>query len=127
MITKEFILYVISSVTAIATVVLAWLTSKYVKLTYFMVEEIRKSRDPLIIVDFQFKLKGHNLTKFNMIISNKGLSPAKDILIRAEDGTNFYRENYELGGKVESIKLNDLPIFKDGIPYLAPENNVTFY
>jgi hypothetical protein len=126
----EIILYIISSVTALATVVLAWLTSKYVKLTHFMLEEMRKERKPLIIIDF-IKQEGHYQTKLYMIISNKGLSPAKDISFEAEKHTFIIRDiigkNGKHSGKAEVTELNFLPIFKDGMPYLAPGNNIRFY
>ena len=80
---KESIILLASVISALATAYLAYLTSRYVKLTYEMVNEIKKSRNPLVIIDFIERMKGDSITKIDIKISNKGLSSAKDINLNA--------------------------------------------
>jgi len=112
-------------ITALATVVLAYVTRRYVKLTYDMLIEMKAAKNPLVFIKFIKRMEGHNMTDIDMIISNKGLSPAKYINLRTSYGTNFIRHEI-IKGNVEykSFKLNELPIFINGIPYLPPGEDV---
>ena len=122
---KESIILLASVISASATVVLAYLTSRYVKLTYEMVDEIKKARNPLVIINFIKRMEGHYMTEIDMIISNKGLSPAKDINLRAVYETPFIRHEIIKGNvELKIFQLNELPIFKTGIPYLAPGDDI---
>ena len=122
---KEYIILLASVISALATVVLAVLTSRYVKLTYEMVNEIKKSRNPIVIINF-IKRIGHHMTKIDLIISNKGLSPAKDIRLKAEHGIKFLKTELVKGESETTIlQLNELPIFKDSLPYLAPGKDIS--
>ncbi len=101
---------VISTViVAIATVVLVWLTSKYVILTKHIVDDMKVARNPSINVDFEMPNLGMKL-----IISNSGLSPAKNIRIKVKKDINWQetKENESLLAQLEPIK--------NGISYLIP-------
>jgi hypothetical protein len=124
---NESIILLASIISALATVVLAYFTSRYVKLTYEMVDEIKNSRNPIVIINF-IKKVGYYMTKIDMLISNKGLSSAKDINLRAVYETIFYKNNIIRGNtETTKLKLNELPIFKDGIPYIAPGDSIRYY
>jgi hypothetical protein len=118
---KESIILLASVISALATVILAYLTSRYVKLTYDMVNEIKKSRNPVVIINFIKRIEGHHMTDIDIIISNKGLSPAKDIKLSAVYNIHFFKNRINKGN-AETIKLtlNDLSIFRDGISYIGP-------
>ena len=79
-----------------------------------MVEEIKKSRDPIVIINFIERTKGHYITKIDMTISNKGLSSAKDINLKAAYEPPF-TQNEIIKGKVKIniCQLNELPIFRN--------------
>jgi hypothetical protein len=122
---KESIILLASVISAFATVVLAYLTSRYVKLTYEMVDEIKKARNPIVIINFIKRMEGYNLTEIDMIISNKGLSPAIDINLRAAYETHLFRDDIIKGNmELKIFQLNELPIFKTGITYLAPGDDI---
>jgi hypothetical protein len=72
-------------------------------------------------------MKGHYITKIDMTISNKGLSSAKDINLKAAYEPPF-TQNEIIKGKVKTniCQLNELPIFRNGIPYLGPGNDICF-
>jgi hypothetical protein len=98
---KESVILLASVIYALATVVLAYLTSRYVKLTYEMVTEVKNSRNPFVIINF-IKKMGHYMTEIDILIANKGLSSAKDINLRTLYDIPFFR-NRTIKGDVETI------------------------
>jgi hypothetical protein len=88
---KESITLFASLSSGLATIVLAYLTWRYVKLTHEMVNEIKKARNPIVTINFFKAMQGHSMTRIYMIISNIGLSPAKDINLRAECKLKFIK------------------------------------
>jgi hypothetical protein len=56
-----------------------------------MVDQIKKARNPIVIINFVKAMQGHYMTKINMIISKKGLSQSKDINLSAECKFNFFK------------------------------------
>ena len=122
---KESIILLATVISASATVILAYLTSRYVKLTYEMVDEIKKSRNPVVIINFINRIEGHYMTDIDIIISNKGLSSAKDIKLSAVYNIQFIKNRINKGN-VETIKLtlNELSIFREGITYIGPGDSI---
>lgn len=106
------IIQLISAVVAAATtIVLAFLTRRYVKLTGEMVSEMRLSRDPSVYVDLEF-LSDH---EGRLVIGNSGLSPAKN--------TRFHVEEIIPWG---TLKLKEIMVIKKGINLLIPERRLIY-
>lgn len=123
---KEHIILLASVTSALATGFLAYLTYRYVKLTHNMVDEIKKSRNPLVFINFIEAVRGHYMTKIIMTISNKGLSSAKDIKMRVKYEHPFMQIETDKGNTTPvSLRLSELAIFRDGIPYLAPGKSIS--
>lgn len=60
-----------------------------------------------------------------MKVSNKGLYPARDINLKAVYRTPFTQNEIIKGNvKINICQLNELPIFRNGISYLAPGNDI---
>jgi hypothetical protein len=97
-----------ATITALATVILAWLTSRYVKLTNHMLEETRATRGPSVYVDIEF-----NSHEAKLIIGNSGFGAAQDILFEVQDSIPWAIDDFNKG-------LANLTPIKHGIPYLAP-------
>lgn len=102
-------------VVAIATVVLVRLTSKYVRLTNQMVDDMKQTREPSITVDFE--LVDHAL---RLAVGNSGLTPAKDIRFDVRQDIDWLRS----GGDTTGIA--DLAPLKRGISYLAPGRTLKY-
>jgi hypothetical protein len=96
-------------VTATATVVLAALTARYVRLTNALVEEARAAKEPNVFVDLEFTSWGPKL-----LIGNSGSSPARDVSFLVKDNIPWRA----LDGRRSSI--SELPVLQNGISYLAP-------
>lgn len=96
-------------VTATATVVLAALTARYVRLTNALVEEARAAKEPNVFVDLELTPWGPKL-----LIGNSGNSPARDVTFSVMDNIPWKT----IEGRRTS--LAELPVLKNGISYLAP-------
>jgi len=96
-------------VVALATVFLVWLTSKYVRLTKSMADEMKASRGPSVYVDIEAPGQ-----MFNLTVGNSGRSPAVNIRFTVEKDIKGLSYGKDEKG-IESI-----PIIKKGISYLPP-------
>lgn len=102
-------------VVAVATVFLVCLTSKYVRLTKHMVDDLRKSKDPAINVDFE--LPDHWL---RFVVKNVGQSPAKNIKFMVRKDINLIQ------GQNDQHGLFGIPPIKHGISYLVPGRTIKY-
>ena len=93
---------------ATATVILAFLTCLYVRLTNHILNETRASRGPNVYVDFEF-----TSSDVVLIIGNSGLSPAHNIHFTVADSIPWRKDVHPSG-------FHTLGIIKDGSTYLAP-------
>lgn len=103
-------------IVAIATVVLVWLTSKYVCLTGRLVEESQRSREPSVTVDFE--LPDHTL---RLVVANHGLSSAKNVRISVTKDVSWLQREQE------AIDLSQLGPIKNGISFLTPSRKLKYY
>lgn len=110
------VLAAISSVaSAIATVVLAVLTGRYVRLTHALVEEARVAKYPNVFIDLEFEW-----SEVKLSIGNSGNAPAKSIRFEIVDRVPWRKmQGYAAG-------LEDLSVVKNGISYLAPGRTLKF-
>jgi len=104
-------------VVAAATVVLVWLTSRYVRLTGRLVEESQKSREPLVTVDFEI----HD-NSLRLVIVNHGLSPARNVRIHVLKDVGCLRR---MSGN--RTGLADCGPIKEGVSYLTPSRKLKYY
>ncbi|MCX5800889.1 MAG: hypothetical protein NTX17_05820 [Candidatus Eisenbacteria bacterium] len=100
----------------IATIILVCLTAKYVRLTKLMLESMREARDPAINVDFE--LPGNDL---RLVITNSGLSPAKNVRFAVTKDLSWIRRRTGRGG------ISDLPVIKYGIPHFSAGRKLKYY
>jgi len=103
-------------VVAAATVALVWLTSRYVRLTSHMVEEMQKSREPSVMLDFE--IPNHSL---RLVVENHGLSPAKNVRIAVLKDVQWI----QLGKGQQG--LADFGPIKEGVSYLTPSRKLKYY
>lgn len=96
------------TITAIATIVLAWMTYRYVKLTNHMLAETRALRGPTIYVDLEM-----DVFLVILIIGNSGSGPAHNISFNVKESIPW-RESKNL------IGISNLSPIKEGVSYLAP-------
>lgn len=75
----ENLVYVATLLVAGATIFLVWLTSRYVRLTREMVEEMRVNREPSVFVDLEIAERG---VKYS--IGNLSPSPAINVKVELE-------------------------------------------
>ncbi|OHE10897.1 MAG: hypothetical protein A2513_00995 [Sulfurimonas sp. RIFOXYD12_FULL_33_39] len=102
-------------ITAIATVILAVITTWYVILTHKMLEETKKADGAKIYLDLEIY---QNTLELN--IGNTGKTSATDIKINL-------KENLELREKCNNLdKIKELFPIKNGISYLAPDRLFKF-
>jgi hypothetical protein len=114
--TSAIVTLVGSTASAVATVILAFLTSKYVRLTHALVEETRSAKFPNVFVDVEFDDMG---VKF--LAGNAGNSPALNVQFKVEDSVPWRKtEGYPTG-------IQELSIVKNGISYLAPNRTLKFF
>ena len=106
---KDFINVICALATTSATIILAVLTARYVKLTNAIVEENKCSRDPLVYVDIE---PSHHYVK--LVVGNAGMTAAHDVKIDIQDEVEWERLKEHVFGFQPREKL------KSGIPYLAP-------
>ena len=110
-----FVPLVSTVVVAVATVVLVWLTGRYVKLTRDLVRESQRSREPSVTLDFE--LPDHTL---RMTVENNGGSPAVNIRVSVVQDVVWLFSN--------GISLfNTATPVKDGVSYLAPGRKLKYY
>lgn len=102
------------TVTAIATVVLAWLTARYVRLTNHMLEETKASRGPTVYVDLEL-----SSYEVKLIVGNSGSAPAHNLSFEVEESIPWRESEYHKG-------IGGLPQITDGISYLAPSRILKF-
>lgn len=114
--TSAIVTLVGSTATAVATVILAFLTGKYVKLTHAMVEETQSAKFPNVFVDIEF-----DSFHVKFIVGNAGSSPALDVRFDVQDSVPWQRsDKYPTG-------LTSLAIVQHGISYLAPGRVLKFH
>lgn len=95
----------------IVTAILVWITKKYVRYTFEMVEEIRTQNRPYVFLDFDM-MNG----KFDLSISNLGNRVAHNV-------------TFELINDVENSrgkKLSEKDVIKKGISYFPPQRRFIF-
>jgi hypothetical protein len=105
-----------SLVAALATVVLAWLTARYVRVTAELLEESRRSRLPSVSLDFE--LPDHAL---RFVVANDGGSAARNIRFDVLKDVAWIRRMKASSG------LAHLPPFTTGISYLAPARRLKYH
>jgi hypothetical protein len=109
-----------TAVVAFATVALALITNKYVRLTKVMVEEMKNAREPNVHVDFELPEK-----TLRLVIGNSGQSSAKNVRFEVVSDVDCIRtvvnQKNVLGG------LANLHIFENGISYLSPGRKLKFW
>ena len=82
-------------ITTIATVVLACLTSRYVRLTHLMLEETKSQKEPNVWVDLELPPRN----KIILLIGNSGSAPAKDLKFEVVDNITW-RKEYRVSLKI---------------------------
>lgn len=102
-------------VAAIATAVLAWLTSRYVRLTGAMAEAMRAAQDPSVVVMIEI---ARHLVQLK--IQNVGQSPALDIRFQLLQDITWLRRGKGKSG------LGHLSVIQRGVSYLAPNQSLAF-
>jgi hypothetical protein len=102
-------------VVAAATVVLVWLTSRYVRLTGRMAEEAQKSREPSVTVDFEMPDPF-----LRVVIENHGLSPAKNVRI------TILKDVQWLEGRNGQQGLASCAPVTVGVSYLTPSRKLKY-
>ncbi len=113
--TSTIVTLIGSTATAVATVILAVLTGKYVKLTHALVEETQSAKFPNVFVDIEF-----DSYDVKFIVGNAGSSPALDVRFTVQDSVPWRQiENFPCG-------IASLSIVQHGISYLAPGRILKF-
>ncbi|MDP3512808.1 MAG: hypothetical protein Q8S20_08660 [Sulfuritalea sp.] len=98
-----------SVASAIATIILAVLTGRYVRLTNSLVEEAKAAKFPNVYVDIEF-----DSFEVRFIVGNAGSMPATNIRFQVTDNVPWRKmEKFESG--FESVSA-----IRSGISYLAP-------
>ena len=105
-----------TAVSAIATLVLAFLTAKYVRLTSMLADEARAAKYPNVFVDIEIDNFG-----IKFVVGNAGATPAQNIRFRVKD-TVPWQIHERLPSGVSSLS-----IVKNGIAYLPPGRTLKFY
>lgn len=104
-------------VSSIGTLVLAALTLAYVLLTREIVREARETRAtqerPEVIVDADYS----DQDVVDVVVRNIGKGAAKDITF---DFSTPMESSISTERNSESVPLNELPYFREGIEFLAP-------
>lgn len=96
-------------ISAVATVALAILTWRYVRLTNLL-DETRASRGPMVYIDIE-----PSISDVKLVIGNSGLSPAFNVTFTVADTIPWKKRGF-----------NSLPIIKEGIAYVAPKRVLKF-
>lgn len=109
--TQAIIQSIVAVVTAIATVALTWLTSRYVRLTGSMLEEARRSKEPNIYIDLEFR----EYRTFTLIVGNSGSTPAHNIKIKVTESAPWETDGFQ-----------GLDVITNGISYIAPGRELKY-
>ena len=96
-------------VVTVATVVLAGLTFMYVRLTKHMVDDMKRSKEPAINVDFELVDRG-----LRIVIINSGLSSAKNIQFEVKKDISWIMNQGGLMG------VSNVAPIENGVSYLVP-------
>ncbi len=104
-----------SLIVTLATVLLAWLTSRYVKLTKHMVDAMREIREPSVYVDFELP---ENMLRFT--VGNAGQTPAKNVLFEIIEDINWLQFFKNKRG------ISSIAIITSGVSYLTPGRTLKF-
>lgn len=94
---------------AVATIVLAFLTARYVRLTKALVDEARSTKQPNVYADVEF-----DDYDVRFVVGNSGPAPAIDVRIDVTDSIPWKKR-----GEFQQGFANVAPV-KNGIAYLAP-------
>lgn len=100
---------------SVANIFLAFITLLYVLLTYLLVRESLRARDPLLSVDFELRDSQLLLT-----VENRGMTPAKDIRIEV------VRDSDWLTTASFGKSLSVHHAVRQGISYLAPSRKLLY-
>ena len=112
-------------VTAGATVTLAWLTYRYVKLTASHLEAQREAHAPRLALSF----KPHSTDSWILAVSNTGLDPATNVsfgvgeAFRWESATSDARDTEHSPEKWP--RWEEVALIRDGVAQLAPMQAVS--
>lgn len=99
----------------VATVVLARLTSKYVRLTSSLVDETRAARAPEVVADLQFE---DIMPRF--VISNRGPTAAYNVRIKVAEKNVAWKESKH------DLKIEELAPVKKGVSFLPPGRTMRY-
>lgn len=105
-----------SIVVAVATIVLARLTAKYVHLTRELLEHSREAKKPQVFVDLEFPSELAML-----VIENRGGTSARDIRFAVEKDVPWLKWDPKGPGGVSGV-----PGVQRGISYLTPGRRLEF-
>lgn len=103
-------------VVAGATVVLVWLTSRYVLLTARMLEEAQRSREPAVTVDFEMP-DG----TLRMVLMNLGSSTARNVWVHVIKDAPWLQTGKERRGIADSAPA------REGVSYLTPTRRLMYF
>ncbi len=104
-----------SLASTLATIILVFLTGRYVKLTHALVEEARVAKYPNVYVDVEF-----NETDVKFIVGNSGETAAADIQFNVKDTVPWRKiEKFPTG-------IKSISAVESGISYLAPGRALKF-
>ncbi len=113
---NEILIVIFTGVVAVSTVF-------YVVLTCRLVSETRTMRkaqtEPRVSVRVELDHDGRH--GFELVVRNEGQGPAKNVKVKFDGGPNIFAESNLSGPRPE---INQLPVIKDGIPYM--ESGATF-
>ena len=104
-----------SLASTLATIVLVFLTGKYVRLTHALVEEARVAKYPNVYVDIEF-----DETDVKFIVGNSGGTAAIDIQFDVKDSVPWRKIDKFPAG------INSISVVEHGISYLAPGRILKF-
>jgi hypothetical protein len=103
-------------IVAFATVVLVWLTSRYVRLTGHLVEETKLSRAPSVHIDFEMPNN-----QLRLVVANYGQSTAKNIKMTVLKDVAWLRTRKDASG------LTGIAPIRNGISHLTPGRKLKYY
>lgn len=100
---------------AIATIVLALLTARYVRLTNRLVEETRAARAPGVVVDIEF-----DDLMARLVVANRGSSAAHNLRIKVSE------RNLVWSQRPDEPHFADVSAIKNGVTYLPPGRTLRY-
>lgn len=100
---------------ALATVILVFLTGRYVRLTHALVQEAKLAKYPNVFVDVEF-----DEIDVKFIVGNSGSTPALDVTFNVKDSVPWRKlKDFPSG-------LASISAVQKGIAYLAPGRTLKF-